>query len=152
MRVMLSGLLLTVCAFLAAPAGQQDPALQGKHDPADQAQKQFEEDVQAVFKGDGARAVDFIHPKVVKLGGGRAELIKASSELPELRKKASKGMDCTLETTPEAPGPVVKGGGELYTVVIYRMMVKGKGMQIQGRDYVVGVSGDGGKNWTFVDR
>jgi hypothetical protein len=149
---MLSALLLTMCGFLAAPAAQQAPAPQAKHDPAAQAKKQADEFLQNIWTGDAAKAVDYMHPDHVKKYGGRDQMIAAVLLARELVKDLSEEaqVEITIEMTAEAPGPIVKGGDDLYTVIPYQVKTTGAGKQTTNRDFMVGVSSNGGKSWTFV--
>src|SRR5262249_28229103 len=86
--------------------------------------------------------------KIIEEMGGREKVI-AETKAAMLDAK-NKGIAIKLEKV-ELPTDFARAGNTLYTVVPYKLEVAGPGVKFGQAGFVVGVSSDQGKTWTFVD-
>ncbi len=116
--------------------------------PEQVAKAKADEVVQATVKGDCGKLADFTYPKVLAMMGGRDKMIAAlESALKSLK---DKGVEFLSAKVGDA-SPLVRGGSEVYTVVPFTLVMKvpeGKGAL---NSFLLGISRDKGKTWTFVD-
>lgn len=107
-----------------------------------------EEMAKATLEENYPRLADFTHAKVVDLIGGRNKMIAAAkSALAEMKTKGF-----TMDSIRvEAPKEVVKGGDDLLAIVPMTLTLKFPDGKIVQRGYLVAVSSDKGKTWTFLD-
>ena len=110
--------------------------------------RQAQELSDAVVKADYARAADLTYPKLIRLMGGRAQFIaqfeKSMKEMQSDRFRLS-------EIVVDEPRDVVKVGREYYGIVPSKMSMKVKEGTLGGEAFLIGISTDGGQNWSFVD-
>ena len=110
--------------------------------------QQAQELSDAVVNGDYPRAVDLTYPKLVRLMGGRAQFIayyeKSMKELQSDRFRL-------YEIIVGEPRDILKIGPEYYAIVPSKMKMKVAEGTLVGDAFMIGISADGGKNWTFVD-
>jgi hypothetical protein len=125
------------------------PLLAGEEKTPKQVAKEKAEEInQALLKGEYGKVADLTHPNLVKMSGGRDMMIVAIEFGVKLLK--DKGIDY-LSTKTENPGDPVTAGTEMYIVVPFRLELKAPGGKITGKSFVIGVSNDRGKSWTFVN-
>ncbi len=137
------GIGLFAVIVVVAPAFAADPP-----SPKQVAKERVEELNTAVIKEDYAKVVDFTHPKIVELIGGREKMI-AVMEAGTKDMKA-KGFALRSVKVDEPSEPVV-AGAEQYVVVPFLLEMKAPGGRLLQKAFVIGVSGDTGKTWTFVN-
>jgi hypothetical protein len=110
--------------------------------------RQAQELCDAALKDDYTRQVDLTYPKLVELMGGRAKyLVFLQQMMKELQSEDFKLFLITVDD----PKQILDVAGQRYAVVPTTMQFKVKEGILIGRAYMIGVSNDGGKNWTFVD-
>ena len=102
---------------------------------------------QASLKGDDARAADLTYPKLIEVMGGREQYIR---NLQAVREEMQSEKFSVLSATIEEPTDVVEVEKQLYAIVPLTMRMKVPEGVLVGRSSMIGVSNDGGKNWTFV--
>jgi hypothetical protein len=49
------------------------------------------------------------------------------------------------------PSDIIPAGTELYVVVTFQMEMKAPGGKLTSKSFVIGVSPDAGKTWTFIN-
>ena len=102
----------------------------------------------ALLREDFAKVVSLTYPKLVKLAGGSKTLIESMEVGTKSMKE--KGISITsVETV--APSSLVKAGTELYTVVPFMMKMAIPEGTMRVKSFVIGVSSDQAKTWTFVN-
>lgn len=103
---------------------------------------------EATVKGDFAMLASLTHPAVVKAAGGREEMIKKiTAAMEEMKGKGFK-FD---ETKVEPATKLVKSGSSLYCVLPTTNKMSFQAKTITLKTFLLGVSTDDGKTWTFLD-
>ncbi|HYW69606.1 MAG TPA: hypothetical protein VE961_01140 [Pyrinomonadaceae bacterium] len=102
----------------------------------------------ALANKDYAKFIDLTYPKVVELGGGRDKLLAEMTR--EMQSWNAEGVEL-LSATCGAPGQFVSDNTGIYAVVPVTTKIKAKDGIFQTDGSLIGVSTDGGVNWTFVD-
>ena len=102
----------------------------------------------ATLNGDYARAADLTFPKLVTLLGGRAKYIanlkKGMAEMDTPQFKIT-------SITVGEPQDIFEASQKHYAIVPTIMRMKVAEGILVGESYMIGISNDGGRNWTFVD-
>lgn len=142
MRPTLLTLLLLGCAAERNPR-TTDPEL--ARTLKQQLKAQAELMTRATETEDHDAFINYTHPKLVELMGGRAQmrarLVEMAGELREFEKKIQ--MD--------EPSDLVESNGHWYGVIPYTLSMSGRGRNVSTPSAFVGVSTDGGKSWRFID-
>lgn len=89
------------------------------------------------------RVLDLTYPKIVEMMGGREQALKGIET-------AMQGVK-VLEAENEEAEDIVKAGDKQFCVVPTSMRMEVKGKTVRTKGFLLGVSADGGKQWTFVD-
>ncbi|HYV34402.1 MAG TPA: hypothetical protein VE988_01785 [Gemmataceae bacterium] len=112
------------------------------------AKRQVEDVNNALVKEDYAKVIDLTYPKVIELGGGREKMIGAlKASMSDLKTKGFALMSNKVDD----PSEPVAAGDELFIVVTYLLEMKAPGGKLLQKSFVVGISPDQGRNWTFID-
>jgi hypothetical protein len=92
--------------------------------------------------------VNFIHPKIIKLAGGKDKLITAV-------KTSLDGMDgqgLTIQSVSlGAPAAIIVTKTDLQSVVTELLELKMQGGKVVATSYLIATSTNKGKNWVFSD-
>ena len=107
-----------------------------------------EENSVALISANYARLVDLTYPKVVELIGGRDKMIEAlrrSSE--DMKARGSKILGAELSE----PKEVVTAGDKQFAIVPMTVRVQVPTGALRSKSFLIAVSEDRGKTWTFVD-
>lgn len=132
-------MILLILVLLIAPQAQVN---------TEKLKQQAQQLSDAVVKGDFAGATDLTYPKLVRLLGGRAKFIahfkKSINELQSDRFRLS-------EIAVGEPRDIVRVGREYYAIVPSKMRFKVAEGMLVGEAFMIGISTDGGQNWTFID-
>jgi hypothetical protein len=102
----------------------------------------------ALASKDYAKVVDLTYPKVVEVGGGRDKLLAEMTR--EMQSMNAEGVEL-LSSNCGAPSQFVSDATGIYAVVPVTTRIKAQGGIFQTEGSLVGISTDGGQNWTFVD-
>jgi hypothetical protein len=133
-----SFLFLFICLPLAA----------GDADSKQAVKSQAQEMASAFAKGDYEKFVGYTHPKLVKLIGGQEKMIEVvKSSLAGMK---SRGFTIQSYTVGDTTGMVAKGA-DRFAIVPATMIVNASGATVTTNSFLVGISEDGGKHWTFLD-
>lgn len=135
---------LLFVSLLPAAAGAQEQLGEAA---AKRLQAQAEESGRAFIKGDFGRLADYTLPKLVELIGGREKMIEVVRKDVEEMKAA--GFE-PLAYVPSAPTQVFREGGRTYAVVPLKFRMRTPDSIMVSDSFMVGVSNDGGQNWTFI--
>lgn len=119
----------------------------------DDALKQFivervQEMNNATITGDFAKVVDLTYPKIVEAMGGRDKMLSSTEAVMKAMK--AKGIELR-SCTPSTPSDPVKSGSELFVVAPFVMDLKIPGGRLLQKTFVIGISGDTGKSWSFAN-
>lgn len=102
----------------------------------------------SVIKGDYGKVIDFTHPKLVEMMGGREKAIALMENSTKEMKK--EGFEFKSVKVGD-PSDIVKQANELYLYVPFELTMKIPKRKITAPSYVIGVSTDQGKTWKYVD-
>ena len=101
----------------------------------------------ALLKEEFGKVVDLTYPKVVKMMGGREKMISVM----RAGFKDRKARGFTLRSFKvDTPSELVAAGPDLFVVVPFLLEIKAPGGRILQKGFVIGVSSNRGKSWTFV--
>ena len=149
---------LLALIFLAVPVRAQEKKEPPKADPPPKADapkvdtakavEQAEAVKKAVLDSDAAKVADLTHPKVVEALGGKEKGIAVSKAAFD-QMKAQK-FEIKSYTIGQ-PGDPVKDDKAAYVVIPTKTEMTGPMVKIQSESYLLGMSTDGGKSWTFAD-
>jgi hypothetical protein len=101
----------------------------------------------ATIQGDYAKVADLIHPNAVAFQGGRANLIASVEK--SMKDMKRDGIEIRSSQVGE-PSEIVSNGEELFIVVPFDLTMKCRDGMMISYGYVIGVSPDQGRKWTFV--
>ncbi|QDU20053.1 hypothetical protein [Urbifossiella limnaea] len=101
----------------------------------------------ATVKGDHAAVIASTYPKLIEQMGGRDKALATVKAGAESFKQ--KGIEFKAARAGEPADPVKKGG-ELFVVVPTTTEIASPQGKIVSKGFVVGVSPDDGKSWTFL--
>lgn len=129
----------TLILFSSAALGQTDyKALKS----------QAEESSAAFVKGDYARLADLTYPRLVKLAGGREKMIAyLETAAKEMKAQGAEVISMSFDD----PTQVIKIEGDLFAILPSTMKMKVPEGILIGKSFMLGISGDNGEHWTFVD-
>jgi hypothetical protein len=133
-----------------SPTTGQSPAVQssGQSENFPSLVAQAQEVNEALRRRDFARMIELTYPKVIEAAGGRDKLV---SELTKgLKEMEAEGV-VVLSSTVGAPTQIVNVAGSVYAVLPTTLKVKAQAGVFQTESSMIGVSSDGGANWTFID-
>jgi hypothetical protein len=102
----------------------------------------------ALASKDYAKVIDLTYPKVVELGGGREKLLAAMTN--EMKTMETEGVSL-LSSTAGSPSQFVSDAGGIYALVPVTTTIKATDGVFRTEGSLIGISTDGGQNWTFVD-
>jgi hypothetical protein len=92
--------------------------------------------------------VDMTYPKVVEAAGGRERMLASFTK--EMKEMEAEGVT-VLSSTAGAPTQIIHISGSVYAVLPTTLKVKARDGIFQTEGSMIGISSDGGKNWTFID-
>ena len=107
-----------------------------------------EESGRAFMSGDFATLADYTYPKIVQKAGGRAKMI-AFLEAGK-KQMESEGFE-PLSYTVGEPKEIVRVGIKLFAIVPMTLKAKYRGGVLTQRSYMLGVSAERVRVWTFID-
>jgi hypothetical protein len=109
---------------------------------------QAEEGSKAFVGGDYGKLADLTYPKLVELIGGRAKMIAyIEKQIAEMKAQGAEVISVSFDD----PTQVIKIGGELFAVLPDTLKMKVPDGILVGKSFMLGISGDNGEHWTFVD-
>jgi hypothetical protein len=140
------GVPLLVAVVLAGFTGCDSRPPVGKSPEA--IRQKAQECADAMLQGDYGKMADLTHPKIVKMMGGRDRIVATIQSGME-QMKAQKISIVSYKV--EAPAEVVGSGSDHAAVVPATLEMKGPGMKLKQKSYLLAISSDDGKSWSFVD-
>src|SRR5215470_6604807 len=135
---------LLACALVPAPAVPADAA-----DPAASALRDAQQLVECLRALDAHCAARYTNTRYLEeQGASREELIAAAAELDaDLKSLGARYTRFDLEK----PGAPFAGDGRLYAFVPYTQTLEAGDRKATVQAFFIGISGDAGASWTFVD-
>ena len=97
---------------------------------------------------DYQKVLELTFPKVIETGGGRDKMMATMQK--EIKGMETEGV-VMLSTTPGSPTNFVHDAGSIYAVVPITVKMKAQNGVYQTEGTLIGISSDGGVNWTFID-
>src|SRR5581483_10238949 len=107
-----------------------------------------DESSQAFVKGDFGRVADLTFPKLVALMGGKEKMV-AYLEKGTREMKAEGNVIFSM--VPGDPTQIETIGEQVFAVLPVTLKIKVDKGTLIGKSFMIGVSNDDGKSWTFVD-
>ena len=150
---LLAGMLLVILGSVAcksAPppktqAGPSPPTAVGSYPNLTAQTKQLED---AFARKDYGKVIDLTYPKVIELAGGRDQMLAETTN--EVQSMEADGV-VIISSTYGTPSQFVSDASGIYAVIPVVSKVKATDGIFQTEGCLIGVSTDGGQNWTFVD-
>lgn len=152
-RCLISVALLSLVIACAQKEAQKTPAAAAQS-AAQQAANypslvaQAKEVNEALIRKDFARFLMLTYPKVIEMAGGREQMAAALNK--ELKEMESEGV-VLLSSTSGAPTQFIHDLASIYAVLPITLKVKAQNGIFQSEGSMIGISSDGGVNWTFID-
>lgn len=134
-------LLIKLIVLLVLPASlyAQDPAV---------VKKQATIVANALIAGNYGTVIDHMHPKVIAMSGGKAKLLQLMTN--GMKQMQAQNVSFVAATIGE-PGKFYKAGAEIHCLVPENITMKVGGNTLHAQSNLLAISGDKGKNWSFVD-
>jgi hypothetical protein len=110
--------------------------------------KQANRFANATFNNDHKLVIDLTYPKLVELSGGRDSMQKLIIERIESLKK--QGV-MKFEGSVGSPGPFITAGKQIHCLLPETLILKMFNGRYVTRSYLLAISNDKGKSWTFMD-
>jgi hypothetical protein len=133
----------------ARPAGPPGPlAADVARAAKDAAKRDGDAMYQAFQKGDLERFAAYTYPGIFKLLGGKQKMIALVKK--GLSDMAADGVRFKSAAV-GAPTQLVAVGTELHAMLPLKQVMTAPGGEVHVDGYLLGVSSDGGKTWTFID-
>jgi hypothetical protein len=124
------------------------PPIAPKSADTSNVRQQAERISKAVLERDYNTVADLTYPRIVRAAGGREKLIE---RMKAIAKSADdEGLIITASEVGE-PGEPVIDSGTGYVILPTTLRLKGPGVRGVSESYLLGITEDGGKSWTFVD-
>jgi hypothetical protein len=136
-RTLLTLLAVAVCAQLASADSQTQ-----------RIRMLAAENSRALTSGDYKRLVDLTYPKLVEMIGGRdkmIEILRTGTEDMKAHGSAILGAEVS------EPKEVVTTGDKQFAIVPMTVRVQVPDGTVRSKSFLVAVSEDRGKTWTFID-
>jgi hypothetical protein len=102
----------------------------------------------AILDGDYAKVADPTHPNIVEVMGGKEKTIEQTRALMNTLKDQGFTFKEYTVGKPEAP---VIDGKTAYVIIPTVLKIDGPKVKLEGDGYLIGISTDQGKTWTFAD-
>jgi hypothetical protein len=102
----------------------------------------------ALVRADFNTVADHTYPKVIRLMGGRANMISTTAQ--EMRKMESSGFTIKSVSVVE-PNKVQIIGTQIFSIVPMAMTMRVPGGTMLVESFLIAISEDGSKTWKFVD-
>lgn len=149
-------LIILICAVTTGCRGrssenanqQQAKAPVSQAVQAQRVKAQAQELADAMVRDDFEKTVDLTYPRLIGLLGGREAAIAGMQQ--ESSEMLSDNMQLVSNTVGE-PRDFVQVGNETYAIVPSTMTIRVPEGTLVGEAFMIGISTDGGQNWTFVD-
>jgi hypothetical protein len=142
MKMRFAGSLVLLGFCVAVSLAQEDKS------PEQIAKAKAEEAAQATIKGDFDKYITLTYPKIIqKMGGVEKAKKKLEDGFADMKKKGFAFKSAKVGE----PSQAVTGGNDLYLVIPMTLEMTAPNSTITLDSFVIGISSDKGKSWTFVD-
>ncbi|RFZ81076.1 hypothetical protein DYU05_20160 [Mucilaginibacter terrenus] len=103
---------------------------------------------QATFEGDYQTVIRYTYPRLVALSGGEEKMHQLITDRIETLKKQGA---LSFEGSVGMPGKFYQAGDELHCLLPEELVMTTSAGKYTGRTWLLGISGNDGKSWTFMD-
>lgn len=103
---------------------------------------------QATFNGNRDEIIKYTYPRLITLSGGEEKFRTLIAERIESLKR--QGVT-DFNGKVGSPGPFYQAGDEIHCLLPEQIIIQTNNARYLSRSYMLGISNDGGKNWTFLD-
>ncbi len=100
----------------------------------------------ATLNKDYEKVLDYTHPKVLEMSGGREKMLAGMKQNPE--QVMPEGFEL-LSVEIDDASQIEKIDNQIFAIVPMNMTIKSPDGKFLGESYLVGVS-DNGENWKFI--
>jgi hypothetical protein len=114
----------------------------------EQVRAKAQECADAMLSGDYGKVADLSHPKVVQEIGGKQKMID-TLKTGVAQMKAQQFALVSYKA--QAPPEILGSGSDRMAVLPTAMEMTTPTGKLKQKSYLLGISSDGGRNWTFVD-
>jgi hypothetical protein len=120
---------------------------------AKRIRKLAEEYFAAFDVGNYARAVDLMYPTLVKIAGGRSKMIEMLREIMRGTGEDMKADASMILATQQVnePKQIVTVGENQFAILLLTARVDAPGATLQIKSFIIAISSDHGRSWTFID-
>jgi hypothetical protein len=116
--------------------------------PEQMAKRQADEAIQATIDGKFSKLADLTYPKVIEMIGGKEKMIaRLQTNYKDMKEQGFVFQSAKVQE----PSALVAAGETVYTVVPFTLEMKVTGGLLSTKSYLLGISSNKGKSWTFVD-
>ena len=112
------------------------------------AKAKAQEAQNSLVNGELGPLIALTHPKLVEAMGGKEKMAAQVTDL--LKSMKNKGAAFKSVTILD-PGELIRSGDDLYLTVPLTLEMTVPGGRVKSPGMLIGVSGDKGKTWVFVD-
>lgn len=110
--------------------------------------KQAARFVEATFNNDHETVIELTYPALVELSGGRLLMQKLiTDKIEALHKRGIK----KFEGSVGSPGKFYHAGDQIHCLIPESVVFRMATGHYTGRSYILGISNDKGKTWSFLD-
>lgn len=102
----------------------------------------------ALFKSDYKTIIEHTYPKAVAMGGGKEKMLQMMTA--GINQMKAQGFVFEKVTIGEA-GKFYKAGKEIHCIIPESLVMKTPQGRFSTKSNLLCISGDGGKNWSFLD-
>lgn len=141
-------LLCTALLLLAGPPAIAQVAKPAADARVETVKRLAAQMLKATLDGNYAVIIDLTYPKIVAEMGGRANAIQAAEAMMQQLKESK---FVVKELTSGEPGPFHRQGANTFVVVPTGMVIVSPEKTTRIASYLLGISPDGGKAWSFID-
>ncbi len=110
--------------------------------------KSAEESSAALITGDYGRVCDFTYPKVLETIGGRDKGIETLQSRADAMKLDGVAL---LAADISEPEEIIASGDKQFAIVPMRISFKSPKGTVRWKGFLIAISADHGRSWTFVD-
>ena len=102
----------------------------------------------SMIKGDMTAIIDHTYPALVKMMGGREKVIESIES--KMKQMKAQGISITAYNVGD-PGEFLTEGPNTFVIIPATIEIAIPDGKLVSKTYLLGVSPDSGKTWTFVD-
>lgn len=127
---------------------KSQPGSEQKQNDYPSLKVQAEELGKATVSGNFGKIIDYTHPKIVTLAGGKDKMTASlKSDFAQMKAEGFEMISLKVGEVKQ----IEKIGDELFAVLLINLTMKVPNGKLAGESSLIGVSGDSGANWKFIN-